>query len=345
MSDVKGEYSRHVYVGSRITTCVIAFLICAISSFFGNSIYQMLCIDAFMLVRVAEAMVDVLHGENQKFDRYDYIGKSYILRGLLTIVSFVAGLVLTDNLMITLFIMAVCNLAVAFLYDWVHTNGLESIKPIVWSGEVRELLKRCIPIVIFSFLLSLENLIPKNVLKDVMGTEQLGIYSTIASPTLVVQVFAAVAFNPFLPAFSTVYLEKDYDRFLKMLRKVYIALLGLCLVVTIGALLLGRIGLTILLGEKILRYYNLFIPIVWVTILTAIIWIISALLVAIRQIKWLLIGMVVDFIICLAIVKPCIVQFGKNGVSIVQLIVYSLYIVFMICVCEITLLRDKKLIK
>ncbi len=342
VSDVKGEYSRHVYVGSRITTCIIAFLTCAISSIFGNSIYQMLCIDAFMLVRVAEAMVDVLHGENQKFDRYDYIGKSYIIRGILTILSFVTGLLLTDNLMITLFLMAVCNLAVAFLYDWVHTNGLEIIKPIVWSDEVRELLKRCIPIVIFSFLLSLENLIPKNVLKDVMGTEQLGIYSTIASPTLVVQVFASVAFNPFLPAFSTVYLEKDYERFLKMLRKVYVALLGLCLIVTIGALLLGKIGLTILLGEKILKYYSLFMPIVWVTILTAIIWIISALIIAIRQIKWLLVGMIADFVLCVAIVRPCIEYFGKNGVSVVQLIVYSLYIIFMICVCEITLFMDKK---
>ncbi|WP_027432230.1 lipopolysaccharide biosynthesis protein [Lachnospira multipara] len=342
VSDVKGEYSRHEYVGSRILTCLIAFIFCAVASIYGNSIYQMLCIDAFMLVRVAEALVDVLHGENQKHNRYDYIGKSYILRGALTVIIFSIGLKFSDDLLITLFIMAIANLAVAILYDWFKTNALDKIKPIIISNEVISLLKKCVPIVIFSFLLSLQNLIPKNILQQIMGTDQLGIYSTIASPTLVVQVFASVAFNPFLPAFSLAYMEEEYDKFLKMLRKTYLAFIGLGVIVTIGAMLLGRIGLTIILGKDILEYYNLFMPIVWVTILTAIIWILSAIIVAMRQMKWLLIGIIVDFILMLVLVKPCITTFGKNGVSIVQLISYGVYIVFMIVLCELTVSKKIK---
>ena len=342
VSDVQGEYSRHVYVGSRILTCAAAWILCVVTSAFGNSPYQTLCIAAFMLVRVAEAITDVLHGEDQRHNRYDYIGKSYIIRGFLTAGIFAVGLKMTGNLLLTLFIIAGANLMVAILYDWIKTNHLAAIRPELFSRNVLELLKKCLPIVLFSFLLSLQNLIPKNVLQQVQGTEQLGIYSTIASPTLVVQVCASVAFNPFLPMISAAYTEGKYDSFLKMLRKTYLALIGLCVVVTAGALLLGRIGLTLLLGKQILEYYDLFMPIVWVTILTAIIWILSAIIIAMRQMKWLLIGIIADFILMIVAVQPCIDAFGKNGVSIIQLITYGSYIVFMVLVCELTVKNRKK---
>ncbi len=342
VSDVRGEYSRDIYTGSRILTCVVALICCIVSSVFQNNAYQTLCITAFMVVRVAEAFVDVLHGEDQKHDRYDYIGKSYIIRGFLTVAIFVIGLKATGDLLTTLFIVAGTNLLAAILYDWLKTNGLARIKPILFSRQVLELLKKCAPIVAFAFLLSLHNLIPKNALQQVMGTEHLGIYSTIASPTLVVQVFASVAFNPFLPTFSEALAQKNYHRFLQLLRKTYLGFLVLCIVVTAGAFLLGRFGLTVLFGEQILEYYDLFLPIVWVTILTAIIWILSAVIVAMRQMKWLLTGIAGTFVLLLFLTHPCIEAFGKNGVSIVQLITYGIDIIFMVFVCELTIRKRKK---
>lgn len=342
VSDVKGEYSTNEYVGSRIWTCVVALVCCAVAAVWGNSVYQMLCIDAFMLVRVAEAVVDVMHGVNQNHDRYDLIGKSYILRGIATVASFSIGLAATQNMVLTLAIMAVLNLILAFGFDWNMTGRLETIKPVLIHINVWNLLKRCIPIVIFTFLLSLENLIPKTVLSHIAGEAEVGIYSSIASPTLVVQVFASVAFNPFLPRLSEAYYVKDYRYFHKMLRTVYAALLGMSVVVTIGAALLGRWGLSLLLTEDILQYYNLFMPIVWCTILTAFVWILSAVIVAIRQIKAMLVGMLADFLLCLIFVNPCVQTFGKNGVSIVQLIVLTIYVLYMIAICEVTIYKDKK---
>lgn len=342
VSDVKGEYSQNEYVGSRITTCILAFVCCAIGAFFGNSLYQVLCIVSFMLVRIAEAFVDVLHGENQKFNKYDYIGKSYLLRGVLTAVSFSIGLFVTKDILITLFIMAICNLLIALLFDWRLTSKLEIIKPVLFSKSVKELLIKCLPLVIFTFLLSLENLIPKNVLQQLLGTEQLGIYSTMASPTLIVQVFASVVFSPLLPEFSKVYFAEKFDEFRNKLRKVFIGLIIMAAGVTVLAMIFGRLGLRILFGQSILEHYYMFMPIVWVTILTAFIWIISSLVIVIRRIKLLLIGMLIDFGICVAIVNPCISAFGKNGVSIVQIIVYALFVAYMIILCEVALSKDKR---
>lgn len=342
ISDANGEYTDNEYVGSRIFTCAAAFISCVLVCIATNSVYQTLCVSAFMIIRVAEGFVDVLHGVNQKYDRYDFIGGSYILRGIATIASFCIVLKLTGELLITLFVMAFLNLAISLIFDWRKTGSLNRLKPVIISRRVIELLKQCLPIVIYAFLLSLENLIPKMVLQNVAGTDELGIYSSIASPTLVVQVFASVAFNPLLPGFAEVYAAREYDRFAKMLHKVYAALIILAAVVTFGAALVGRFGLKLLFGKYILNYYYLFMPIVWCTICTAVIWVLAAIVTALRKNMWLLFGMAIDFVICLGIVYPCINAFEKNGVSIAQLIVFAIYIIFLIAICEIVVIKARR---
>ena len=167
------------------------------------------------------------------------------------------------------------------------------------------------------------------------------IYSSMASPNLVVQVFASVAFNPFLPAFSLAYQQGDLKRFRSMFHKSLAVLAGMCLVVTLGAVILGRPGLRLLFGPDILEHYGLFLPIVWCTIFTAVIWIISAILIALRKIGFLVAGMAVDFVLCLLLAEPLIERYNKNGVSLVQIIVMGLYILFMIIGCELSARKSR----
>ncbi len=334
VSDIKNEYSSAIYTGSRILTSLLAFALCILVSVWGNSLYQILCIAAFMLVRVAEAIVDVMHGIDQKHERYDYIGKSYIYRGITTVVSFTLVEVLLHDLLASLFIMAALNLLIAFLYDWRKTHSLEYFVPVIKDKGVAELLKKCIPIVIFTFVLSLETLLPKNLLQMKYGAEALGIYSSISSPTLVVQVFASVVFTPFLPMVSQVYVNRDMMKFRKMLHRIYLMLAILGVVVTIGAMLFGKIGLKILLREDILQYYDLFMPIVWCTILTAGIWVMSAIMTAMRELKILLIGIIGDFALCLITMGYFVGTYEKNGVSLVQLLVFAINIIYMMIMFE-----------
>lgn len=127
-----------------------------------------------------------------------------------------------------------------------------------------------------------------------------------------------------------------------MLHRLYVILVGMSLVVTVGAMVFGKLGLRILFGKEILQYYNLFMPIVWCTILTAIIWVLSAILVALRKMNVLLIGMVIDFGLCVGMVRPLIVGYEKNGISLVQIISYGIYIIFMVIACEIILYRLRR---
>lgn len=342
ISDVREEYLSKEYYGSRITTCFMAQFACMLyATFMVDTSNSYWCIVLFMLVRLAEAFVDVFHGINQKFNRYDIIGKSFLLRGILTLVSFTVGLILTHNLIITLTIMAVLNLLVAFAFDRIKTGKLEDITPVI-NKRVFQLILTCVPLVIFSFLLSLENLIPKNLLETMHGVEELGIYASIASPTLVVQVVASVIFTPFLPQFTKLYVEGELETFKRMFCKIMLAIGALSIVIIIGASLFGRFGLKLLFGDMILEYYYLFIPIVLCTILTAMIWIVSSIVIAMRQIKSLLIGIVLDFVLCVCIAGPIIERHNKNGVSIVQIISYTILFVYMVIICELSIVHIRR---
>lgn len=334
VSDIKEEYTSDIYVGSRIITCGAAFVCCFFSVLLTAEKYQILCTMAYMAIRVVEAVVDVMHGIDQKYNRYDYIGISYVLRGISTIAVFPVLLKVTGELSVTLIVIAVLNFLVAIAFDWRKTHAVDGFAVTLYSRKICDLLKKCLPIVVFSFLLSLENLIPKTILQSNYGTDMLGIYSSIASPTLVVQVFASVAFSPFIPIISQSIYSNQIDKYKNMMHKLYLIFIGMGIIVSLGAALLGRPVLQMLLGKDILQYYSIFMPIVWCTILTGIVWILSAVVVALRRIKSLLVGIIVDFFLCVALAPVFIRNMGMNGVSIVQIIALALYIVFMIIVCE-----------
>lgn len=343
VSDIKQQYSNNVYVSSRVITCFLGIIICLGASFFiSENSSDFLCVNAFMLIRTAEASVDVLHGVNQGYVRYDIIGKSYIMRGFVIVIFFCIGLKLTGDLAITLIVVAVINLVIVYVYDWKQTNQLGKIVLNIKESEIIDLLKKCAPIVIFAFLLSAENVIAKKFLQAQYGNEMLGIYSSMASPTLIVQVFASVAFNPFLPGLMKMFWEDNIEEFKKTLVKVVLLLAASGIIITLGATLLGKFGLVILFKESILTYYSLFIPIVWVTILTAYVWIMSSIVIGLRKIKLLVIGMIINFLLSTSLVVPIIRYCGPNGASIVQIISLAIYIIYLLIICATTIKEHRK---
>ena len=275
VSDVTNEFRDQEYLGSRVITCILATVLCLIYAIGSTSVYQMLCIDALMLIRIAESSVDVLHGIDQKYDRYDLIGKSYLLRGFATIVAFVAGFLLFKDVFSAILLTGIANIALVFIYDVRKTGKLEKLTFVIKDRRILVLLKKCLPIVVTSFVLSMIPLLPRTALQTIMGNDVLGVYSSIASPTLAVQVFASYAFNPLIPRIAVLFNEGRYDSFLQVFHKVILFFVVFAIVVCAGAMLVGRWGLNLLYGSSILESYELFMPLVWCTILTAYIWIMN----------------------------------------------------------------------
>ena len=124
-------------------------------------------------------------------------------------------------------------------------------------------------------------------MERVLGNYALGIYSSVAAPTVIVQMGASYIFNPFMTMFAELYMDKKKKEFWDTFKKCMLGILGLSVIALVGGKILGRWGLNLLYGSEVAEYVNLLLPIIVCTILTALVWLLGGLLTVVRDFKGL----------------------------------------------------------
>lgn len=329
-----GIYCDSTYIISRFITCIIAILLCLIFSLISKyDIEIIICIMMYMVFKALEATIDVYQGVLQKKWRLDVVGKSLVLRGIVSVIIFICIIQLTHELILGILGMSISTLMIAFLLDIRTVHKDYEIQLNYNNKELGKLLLNCVPLVIFGCLSNSMAFIPRGYLEKNFGTELLGIYSSIATPTLIVQVFANLLCAPLLPVFTQHYNEHNNKKFNSLLSKCILLIATIGVIALIGGEILGELGLKILLGADILPYDYLLMPMILCTICTALIWFLSGVLTAIRKLKSLLI-ITIGGMLLTAILSPTIVdKFNMNGVSIIQIICQIIMILGMLGVC------------
>lgn len=323
-------YSDGEYVSSRIISCLAAYVFLAVAAVFSGSMYQAICIIAFMPVRLSEAYSDVFHGIDQMHDRYDLIGKSFTLRGIAVIVIFIAGMAVSGNLALTLGLISIATFAISILWDKRLTSKITTIEMRLKDSKILKLYLSCLPLMLFTFFMGMQMMYAKTVLSEVVGVTKQGIYASISNPTYAIQVMGAALFAPFLPVLAEYLKERDIQGFNRGVRKVTGILVVFSALVLVAASLLGRWVLGIFFGKEILDYYELFIPVVIVIIINTFVYWFQGVLVALRKNVLLAVGMIVDFMLFVILIRPAIEIFGMNGASYAQILSLGLYLLFEI---------------
>lgn len=273
VSDISGQYLNRTYLRSRLYTNILSYLSCLVMVFAGGYEGQKaFVILLYMCYKLSEGYADVYYGIEQRYERLDYAGNSMMIRGVGAVVLFVAGYLLSDSLSVCIVLMTVFSFLVVFFYDrrktscWLQQEwGVEIPK-----NAVKSLLVTCIPLAVVAFLNNLSINLPKMALERVFGSEVMGLYSSVASPTVVVQLAATTIFAPFVPRLAVCFQNGDKTGFWGIVRRFLLMfglLSGVCLA---GAALLGEWGLVLLYGEEIAKSAYLLVPIVGISILIAI---------------------------------------------------------------------------
>lgn len=323
VSDVNNKYRDSIYVQVRIVTCAIAFLLCGI---YCAALYQderFFGIVLYMVFRVIEAFIDILQGFAQRAMRMDLAGKAMAIRGIGNVVVFAVVILLTDSFNLAIIGIILVSILVMFFYDLGYSRYIADLRGKLDWPVIKKILIECLPMGVASALNTSIISIPRTLLDMVEGKEILGIYGALAVPTVIVQVAATYVFNPMLPVYATYYTEKKEKDFFKLFKKTMIAIVVLSIVALGAAALLEDILLPILLGEEIVPYIYMFIPMLVCTILNAIVWFQTSILVVIRDFKSYLWGTVAAVILTILIGYPFIEKFSMNGVN------YTLFVVMM----------------
>ena len=102
VSDLDEEFTFAQYLGFRIITVALAIGVMFVYCFLTCPASAWLTVILYGFFSLGPVFVDVLHGEEQRESRMDVIGISFILRGILLLVAFIAGMVLFNSLDIAL---------------------------------------------------------------------------------------------------------------------------------------------------------------------------------------------------------------------------------------------------
>ena len=288
VSDVTDKYKNGTYIFSRWITGFLSLAGCVIyTAVISYSLEQKLCILIYFLYKLTEAYFDIYAGIYQKEWRMDFIGKSMTARGVLTLGSFTVVLGLTGNMVLTLAVMAATCAAFVILYD-VRTAGKLTDTSLVWDRRaVWNLLKECSPLVVYTLLSTTIGTIPRIIMERYLGSYQLGIYGSVATPTLIIQMGATYIFNPFVTLFGERYQQRDRKGFGKALRSCCLAVAAIAAAGLVGGRLLGHWGLNLLYGQEVAAHEELLLPLIFCTVLTAFAWLLCGVLTAVREFRGL----------------------------------------------------------
>lgn len=287
VSDSRRKYSPGLYISTRVLTCLFALGLCALFLLCNRqyTAEQVLCVLFYMLYRIGEALVDVLAGEEQKAYRFDYVGLSFLFRGLATLLSFALTLYSTRNLTLTLLAMALVTLAVVLAYDGKRVKSLTDFRLHLSLRESLPLLREAWPLMLNSALLTLLAAIPRYFLEMYHGSELLGYFGSVSTPAVIIQAGCSFIYTPLVAPLSSRFAGRDLPGFRRMLLLALGGVLGFAACMFAGAALLGRWGLTLLFGQAILPYAFLLLPVLGSTLCISLIYFFEVPLTIGRQLK------------------------------------------------------------
>lgn len=312
----EGGYSQNVYVTHRLAASAAAFLIYALFvGINGYPLYVFAFLLLFMLYRLNEAAADVFHGIDQRAWRLDIAGKSFLMRGILTLAVFTIAESITQNLVITALLMAVTAYAVIFWYDIPGARKQEAFH-LAWEKEaLLALTKECFPLFAYAICLNAVVPIPRYFLEKIAGSEVLGYYASATIPASLIQLLASYIYTSFTKLFADYRTERKKKEFLALFWKLTAVILAVIALALIGSMLLGRQVLVLLFTESIRDYTYLLIPTIFCCGLIALIWFLGMILTVLRDRKGLLSGAAAGVVAAGAVSYPCIIRWGVDGVN------------------------------
>ncbi len=322
ISDTHHENTVGEYFTLRVITNGIALVACFGYALLTCPLSAVPAIMLYGLFKSAALLIDVFHACDQRHYRMDYIGISLAMQGVSSLAIFALAFSLTQNLEITLALMSLALLVIGLVYDMPRSNGFEKLRLGITWRKTRYLLLKCLPIVIGALAMAAAVSAPRQYLFDAMGEATLGVYASVAAPVAIIQTGASYIYYPLIGYFADYYDRGEKRKLIGLLLRVTggIALVGVACAVLLE--LFGAPILEMFFANNIGQYAYLLVPMIVSAMITAYVWFLNDLLIAVRDFRGNLIGSIVPLVVALACMVPFVQWWGMNGVSFTAIASY-----------------------
>ena len=261
VSDVAGRYTQGQYILTRLLTSVASVVGCGAYLLVagGYSAVERWAILLYLLYSNVNVISDTLLGSLQLHDRLYINGYSNTMRGAVCFAAFVGSYLGGHNLLVSLGIMALATLLLTAAYDWRCFCQVEALGP--WKQEdgraAFRLLKVCFALMLSNIFPVITTALPRRSIQKLAGTEQLGYFSSIFTPTVLITTLVPAIIIALVPKMAKAWNEKNRRELLSLVGQTYGFTIAFVLLAELAALVAGRFVMQLIFGPEILQYYGL----------------------------------------------------------------------------------------
>ncbi len=345
-TDLRFEYSFSEYLLSRAFT-IFAMLL-------GGVIYSYICFgNQFALssvwvvaLKALDAVEDIYHGRMQQLYHITEMGKSQFTRNLYTTLCFTISLILSRNLLFTLIITVLSSLFLCIGLNQFMLSRIpsDSDKNHRFSmGAIKRLLFSCTGLFVGTFLSLFIFNIPKYAMADVLEMEYQTYYSILFMPTFVITLLCEFIFKPIVTTMADDWFAEKRKKFSKTVSICFLLLFVFTVGVILAGHFLGRWLLELIYGVDLTPYKLHFILLLLGGGINAGVYLTYNILIAIRYDKSIKLVYTFVALLCLALVKSMILQWGMLGASLNYLLSSILLLtIFLVIFLRIQYKQSKK---
>lgn len=321
-TDVQEKYDYSTYVSSRIITCILMMALTLFYIIKGMVISDYSLDKCFVillmgLLKLLDAVEDIVHGMFQRKGRLDVGAKSMTIRYIVMLSSCIVCLCLTHELVISVGISFALS-GIFFLWSTLVVYGEFREKTAVSfrNKGVWRLLADCFSLFAGSFLMIYIANAPKYAIDEYMNESTQACFNYIFMPVYVISVLNTFVYQPVLTRLAVYYEERKHREFLHLFLRQLIIIFGLALCVILCGILFGIPVLSFLYNTDLLEYKLPFIILLAGGSFLAISGYFGVVITILRKQSWLLIGYVIAALIAFFASKPLTLQFGAIGASV-----------------------------
>lgn len=343
VADVNGQYTQGQYLLLRVFTGTASVLACGVYLFVagGYSPVERWAIVLYLLYSDVNVMSDTLLGALQLHDRLYMNGYSNILRGSLCFLLFVGTYMAVHNLLAALLAMVAATLVLTLAYDWRQFRRFEQLTP--WRRSdlqaVGRLLRSCFALMLSSILPVVTTAVPRLSIQKISGTEQLGYFSSIFTPTVLITTLAPAIIIALVPQMARAWSVHDRKGVVTAAAKSYGMVFALIVLAELAAVVAGRPVMRLLFGEEILQYYPLLYWAILATGLNGWTYCGNSALVAIGFNRAVAVAAAVVLVVILGLSDRMVFAFGITGAAYVLAIAYGIQTVVQLAMLAYGLCR------
>ena len=317
-----------------IMTMVVAFV-------YRYSGLKLILLMLLSLSKIIEAISDVYHGYMQKNNRLDIVGKSLLLRTLMSTVLFTLIEILFKNIVLATSIIIITNLITLLFIDVKYGRKYKE-KSKVKKSSIRHIF-------IFGFFTFSITLIsnflyniPRYGIDRYLNDNLQAIYGIIVMPATIIMVINQFVIQPLITVLKDSYEKKNKKQFLMYIKKIITITILVGIVSIIAGYFCGIPVLELLYGIKLSKYLISFLIIILGACLYTIATVFSNSLIVIRKTKiqfYIYLSVTfVSYVISDLIIK----RYGFTG-AVYSYLIMMMVLLILYIVSFITIINKKEI--